>query len=233
MRWTAVGLWMAGCAAQSDPPNAQSFDVGRDNLTEGQSTEITLVVSDPQGVEDIAGVTIVDADTAQTVLQLNGPPTAAGEYTASLTWDDFAALGPFDFLGEQDRSLEATVTDLAGDTSGVITARITLTCDGEGGTGAGDKCFNITDVSAGVAQACNNICETAGFKCATAQAVNAFGEVGTISFQVDNNGSLESFVLSMAACDHLGNEQEFDLNGSPTRLSDTSEVDWVCNCRPL
>lgn len=99
--------------------------------------------------------------------------------------------------------------------------------------GVGDKCFHVeTATDAPVTQSCDDVCGAGGFSCATAAAVNAFDEVGTMSFDVDDNGNIVNLTLSIPTCDALGNEQVFQLGGQNVTLDTNSIVDWVCNCRP-
>lgn len=231
MRSVAVML-LIGCGG-GDPPNAQSFDVDPGEISEGDSVELTILATDPQGVDDIAKVTIVDVTTGDTLTEISGPPADDGTFTATVSWDDFVALGDLDFLGEQDRDLEATLVDADGNASGVITATVTLTCPGNGGTAKGDKCFHVENqTQTTVVQTCDDVCTAAGFTCAETQALNAFGEVGNISFSTEApSGTVFDFTLALPTCDAVGNDQVFEMEGQTYTLDSGSVADWVCYCR--
>jgi hypothetical protein len=230
MRYWTAALLGVGCTA-SAPPSAVSFVLASDKLVEGEETEATLTVSDPQGVEDIVGGTIVEGRTDLPLVELTGAPSATGEYTATISWDGLAALAPLDFDGSEERTLEATFTDADGGVSAIITAVLTLRCP-NGGFALGDKCFHVATTSGPAGQACDTVCTDAGFGCATRAAVDTFGVVGTINADLLINDVPTPTELTVDACDALGSEVEFDAGGQTYTIDPSATVDWTCNCRP-
>lgn len=224
---------LVACGGAGDPPNAQSFTVDPEEITEDGTVTLHVVASDPQGVDDLASVTVVDGASGAVLVEIPGPAAADGSFTGTVSWADLAAATPLAFTEPEDRDLQATVTDAAGNASGTLTASVTLTCPGAGGTGAGDKCFQvITAADAPVTQSCGDLCAASKFRCNTNAAVEAFGEVGDISFSVDDNGTPLAMTLALPTCETLAGDVEFELGGGTVTLSDESVVDWICNCRP-
>ena len=233
MRWCTLAVWLVGClGGPGDPPNAQSFEASPDTITEGEESVLTLTVTDPQGVQDVVGVTIVDDETDMTLVQVDASPDENGTYSTTVSWDDFAALGALEFTGSQTRSLTATFTDQAGNTSGPVTTDVDLRCAGDGGLATQNYCFNPLEIEAVATSTCSSLCADAGFRCDNIIAAEVFEEVGRLTFAVTQDGKRYEFDLPIAACNIQGDQVPFEIDGTSFNLDSESEPDFTCHCRP-
>ena len=119
MWWST--LWLVGCIfGGGDPPSGVSFEGSVSRITEGETVDLTLMVDDPQGTDDVVGVTIEDTDIGAVVAEVTGPPSEDGTYVVTVSWDDFVALEPLDFEEDDLRPLDAVFEDKKGNLSGPI-----------------------------------------------------------------------------------------------------------------
>ena len=123
-----------GCddgGGDGDPggPVILSFGTNVTTITDGESLVFSLVATDPDGVDDIIGGTIVDVDSDATYEALQ---TAASEgaYTATVSWDEIHLVEPLSFTADIQRGFEVRIFDQAGH-SATRSVTVTFTCGDE------------------------------------------------------------------------------------------------------
>lgn len=226
-----VVAWMAACGGSGEPPTIVSLEVSREFLGEGAEAEITLTVDDPDGINNIESATITEGNTGLVLVELGEPPDD-GVYTATVTWDDFVALAPLDFEGTERRPLVAVVTDRRGNVSAEERTPLTLRCRQFGGIGVGDRCYNVATIGARASSSCFDVCELSefGFQCDTKAALEAFDDVGSANFDVDDNGTIVNVTLDLATCDTVASTVSFNLSSGPATISAGSQLTYTCTC---
>jgi hypothetical protein len=132
------------------PPDPQgpriiSLDLSTTTLNDSQSASLVVVVTDPDGVDDIVGPVLSDAATGTTlgVLTSSGP----GTFTATISWSLWTSTAPIEFVrGTVSKSIRVRFSDVAGH-SVTQTRTLTMTCGGEpacdnvcGNVRCGDEC---------------------------------------------------------------------------------------------
>jgi hypothetical protein len=94
-------------------------------LTEGESVTLSAVVTDPDGVADIAAGQVELEDGAV----LGAFTGSGGAFTFPLSWDQLDGARAIDFESTDARALTARFFD-AGGLDATATVTLTLTCDG-------------------------------------------------------------------------------------------------------
>jgi hypothetical protein len=82
------------------------------SISQGATVEITAMVSDPDGIADLLGGTLLrdsDGSLYGAFHQVSG-----GTFTASLSWAQLDALEPIEFEGTASRRMRAEFLDQAG-----------------------------------------------------------------------------------------------------------------------
>ena len=140
MRWLAVTSLVLSCvspggsATDTDtdtatgPPEGppEVWDLGTSvlRLTEGESVTFTAFVQDPDGPDDIEGVSLESPDGLDHGVLA---PDGSGRFTLTLTWAELHAIDPIDFEGELVRTFVARAVDRDGHEASAST-NLTLAC---------------------------------------------------------------------------------------------------------
>lgn len=127
--------------ATSDPdgPQVLSFNATATQITEGDSVTFTAIVSDPDGIEDLAGGQLISGSGA-----VYGPFTSLGDgtYSVALSWADMHSVVAIEMTGaSQPRTFTAEFFDASGH-RGTALLDIDLTCHRGLGT-EGGSCVDI------------------------------------------------------------------------------------------
>lgn len=226
-------LSMVACGG-GEPPVIVTFERSQEFLGDGGDLNLTLEVSDPDGIEDVAGFTIVDQSTSLPIVEVDAAPDGVN-YVANVTWDDFVALEPLDFEGTDPRTLVATVTDTKGNESAPMEVVVTLRCRRFGAVGIDDQCYNVATIGEAAARSCNDICghEKFGFTCDAKAVLEVFDEVGMISVPgATLNGQKVDVNLTVFDCDTVGSSIPFTIQGKQYVLDPGTRATWTCNCLP-
>jgi len=141
-----------------------SFSTNVGTITDGESVVFTATVSDPDGLDDIAGGTLFTGDGAFSY----GPFVAAGQegtYSITVSWDAIHQVEMIEFEGGSvERGFRAEFFDTKGG-SASKDAKITLSCPGGGACAGVCKDFQVDVENCGACgKACEGGCESA--KCA-------------------------------------------------------------------
>lgn len=185
-----------------------SFSTNVGKITEGESVTFTALLTDPDGVDDIVGGSLLNENETVDF----GPLIAAGQpgtYSISLSWAQIDQSDPIIFENaESTRMLRARFFDQEGHKA-VKEAEIVLFCDG--GSSCDGACTNldIDDANCGTCghtcasmdckdggcapswsmcfaaadgfSTCTEICQSISNECAEAQC----GSGGTVQYYVD------------------------------------------------
>lgn len=144
------------------PPEILEVMVSSDNLSEGEALTVTALVTDPDGLDDIVGVSLRAADNSATYIFLD--QISQGTFRVAVTWDDIHAVTPIEF--ETDQILETAVqaVDSMGNTdqdflSTTLTCRGDVACDGSCTTlGTSENCGSCGDTCTRPAYCSENQC---------------------------------------------------------------------------
>lgn len=121
-------------------------------ISEGDIWSISVQATDPDGLDDIVGATLLSSDggSAYGVLeQISG-----GTFSTSLSWSQIHAVVPIEFIGTEERVFLVEILDAAGGIASEMVS-VTLSCD-EGGACDGDCTPLDTDSNCGM---CGVACE--------------------------------------------------------------------------
>lgn len=106
----------ADAAPSSDPdaPRILTLDTNAREIHEGDPLVITAVVTDPDGIDDLIGGTLVDPDTGATYGAF-ATSAAEGAYSIQLEWFAIDLVRAIDTpAGGADRTFRARFYDVAG-----------------------------------------------------------------------------------------------------------------------
>lgn len=133
-----------------------SFNTNVSKITEGESVIFTALLTDPDGVEDIIGGSLLSENEAIDY----GPFVAAGQvgtYSISLSWAQIEQSASINFENtELSLPLRARFFDQGGNKA-VSDAQITLAC--AGGSACNGSCTNISADGANCG-ACDHTCSS-------------------------------------------------------------------------
>jgi hypothetical protein len=126
-------------------PKISSFQVDSPRITDGQQVTFTAVVTDPDGLEDLSGGTLLDPDTMEPYGSFS-TDGAEGTYSLTIQWIDLHGMEAINFRTSDTRRLTAEFADQEGNRARQTIA-LELHCDGR------EAC----DASCGYAQ-CDGVC---------------------------------------------------------------------------
>lgn len=117
--------------AAGDPaaPIFLSFGTSAAAITEHESVTFAAVVTDPDGIDDVVGGTLLGADE-QIVYGAFATAAAEGAYSLTLSWAELDAATPIEFDREAELSFTAVFFDQAGHRAS-RSATLRLHCDGD------------------------------------------------------------------------------------------------------
>jgi len=158
-----------------------SFSTNVGEITDGESVVFTATLSDPDGLDDIAGGTLATADGAFTY----GPFVAAGQegtYSITVSWSAIDQVETIEFEdGSIERVFRAEFFDSMGKNASKDTS-ITLSCEGGGACDGACKDFQSDGGNCG---SCGNVCDGG---CENAMCLPVFGECIDMSSGFDSCG---------------------------------------------
>lgn len=177
-------------------PIIVSFDTSARTLTQGQTVKFSLVVTDPDGIDDLIGGTLNDP-TSGDAYGTFATSAAEGAYSLQLSWDEINRTRMIEFLGTQaTREFEARMFDVAAHR---VTRRVTLTLSCPSGGACSGSCVSLaTDSHCGTcATQCgqNESC-SAQMKCACDPGARRCGT----SCVLDSPFSLDRCGAACATC---------------------------------
>lgn len=97
-------------------------------ITQGEAVVLSAIVTDPDGIDDLIGGTLLDPTTGSTYGAF-ATAAAEGAYEVTLSWAQMQQTSPIDFTTSAERVFVAEFFDQAGLTSRAEIA-IELHCDG-------------------------------------------------------------------------------------------------------
>lgn len=127
-------------------------------LTEGEDVLVQARLEDPDGLDDIVSIFVLDG---QTVVSSLGPTPTFGLYEGRVAWSQLHEASPIELVGSSSRALSVRVTDGVGNTDErAFTLR--LQCgDGSARHGACDGACVELDRDPDHCGACDNVCAAA------------------------------------------------------------------------
>lgn len=142
-----------GGSGAGQGPEIIMFSANVGAITEGESVRLSLIATDPDGIDDVIGGAIVDPTSGATYGTL-ATSSAEGAYQLELSWHDLDRARTIEFVTQQSRELEAQIYDAAAHRA---TARLTLqlTCPRGGACGGRCKDFQTDSSHCG---SCTNAC---------------------------------------------------------------------------
>lgn len=110
-------------------PRIQSIAISSNTLTDSETATLTVVVTDPDGVEDIVGPLLIEPISSTTLGTLTS--SGAGTFTATVSWNTWSSVDPVEFSGAAGdvRFVRVQFSDVAGHRV-TSTERIQVVCDG-------------------------------------------------------------------------------------------------------
>jgi hypothetical protein len=149
------------CESADGAPRILSWALSGDVVTPTRSLMISVVLTDPDGIDDLVGGTLLDTEGRS--YGTFATDAAEGSYSLALAWADIDGRAPITATSGRRgaRSLVASFFDVAGN----VTARefdISLECDEAGQTPCDGRCFDLqSDVAA--CGSCGRACEETSF----------------------------------------------------------------------
>ena len=146
-----------GSASSADSPVIQSLTADPLRVTPATGTQISAIVSDPQGITDLAGGTLTDTATGVTYGAF-GTPGGQGTFAFAVTWDMLNAASEIDLAASTTarRTLTAKFFDNEGNT---VTQELTITleCATASEAACGGTCVDLASnvMNCG---ACGQVC---------------------------------------------------------------------------
>jgi len=130
-------------AGPNRAPNILSLNANAMTIDAGDTLVVTAVVTDPDGIDDLIGGNLLNAQTGGSYGAF-ATSAAEGSYTIQLTWEALGVVQPIDTpAAGGPLVLRAEFFDVAG-TKAERTLTITLRCDGTGEEGLCDgTCTNL------------------------------------------------------------------------------------------
>jgi hypothetical protein len=122
-------------------PRYLQFSTNTTELHQDESVIVTAVLTDPDGVDDLIGGSLLDPGGAS--YGAFATSAAEGSYELTLSWDEIDAVAPIDFATSLSRTFQAKFFDVAGHEA-IRSFSLTLACDSGGpacdGTCGGARC---------------------------------------------------------------------------------------------
>ncbi|HND32644.1 MAG TPA: hypothetical protein PLA94_21760 [Myxococcota bacterium] len=183
-------------------PEILDFSANSARVTEGDRLVFTVMVTDPDGLDDVVGGSLESSGGAS---YGSFEATGNGSYELSLDWSELDTVQDVEFQDEEDRSFTARFYD-SGGKEATAKATVTLYCD-EGGACAGrcvdlrsdpdhcgvcgnscaafdagnysfsatceaGSCLAPSDCVTDLEQNCTTVCAASGMTCASSQSVS-------------------------------------------------------------
>lgn len=128
---TSTSSGTGGSTTANQPPVILAFGTNVTSLTEAQTVKLTAVVTDPDGIDDVIGGTLL-AEPGGAIYGAFATTAQEGSYEISLSWDQIDQVGSIDFAqgATQIRTFKAQFFDQGGHTV-EKTVDLTLTCNGK------------------------------------------------------------------------------------------------------
>jgi len=140
--------------AAAHAPSILSFTANVSSITEGGSVTFSAVVTDPDGIADLAGGTLKDTDSGSTYGAFS--QVSGGSFTHAVTWQAMQAVNSISFTTSMTRSFTAEFFDSTGKRGGSSTA-MRLTCPA-----------GTNETARAVGGRCTTECVTGTGRCASA-----------------------------------------------------------------
>lgn len=145
-------------------PRVQSFTASLSTLSDDDSATLTVVVSDPDGVEDIVGALLIEPISGSTLGTLS-TAGAPGTFTATVSWSTWREVAPIEFVrGTVQRFIRVQFSDVdAHEVTSTLAFTMTCgnasACDSQCGqvrcAAEGNSCFSTGGNPISDAQLCN------------------------------------------------------------------------------
>ena len=184
-------------------PSIQSFSSSANRLDDNDSVTLTVVVSDPDGIEDIIGPLLLEPLSGATLGTLS--QSAPGTFTTTIDWDLLASVEPIEFQrGGEKRFVRVQFSDNAGhkvthtQQLDLFCASDAPACDSSCGSvrcpGQDNECLNTS----GTTVSNNDLCSVCNIGCAAcSNGCACFNESPSCNgntdcvVQVNGNGEIE------------------------------------------
>ena len=159
-------------------PRVQSFTASLSTLSDDDSATLTVVVSDPDGAEDIVGALVIEPTSGATLGTLS-TAGAPGTFTTTVSWSTWRDVAPIEFVrGTVQRFIRVQFSDVdAHEVTSTLAFTMTCgnapACNSQCGAvrcaAEGNECLNtggnpISD--ADLCSACNSGCQSCTTGCA-------------------------------------------------------------------
>jgi len=137
---SSSGSSSSGSPPVNQPPVILTFGTNVTSLTQGQQVTFSAVVTDPDGIDDVIGGTLLDGGSA--TYGAFGSSAQEGAYQMILSWDQIHQVSPINFAqgATATRTFKAQFFDQAAHTA-EQTVNLTLTCNGN--AACSGKCVNL------------------------------------------------------------------------------------------
>lgn len=176
------------------PPTISSLSANPTTLSGWDSTTISAIVSDPDGLSDLSGGVLKDPSTGQTYGAFS-TPGGQGTFTYSLTWDALNAMSPLTFpAGGGTRAVEAVFYDNHGHTT-AQQLTLTLRCSTSTNAICGGSCVDLSSDS--------NNCGSCGNAVASGGSCSN-GQVACPQYQSVCNGACVDLKYDKQNCGSCG-----------------------------
>lgn len=143
--------------SEEGAPVILSFGTSVSALTEGETVVFTAVLTDPDGIEDVIGGALKNAD-ATTVYGAFATSADEGSYALTLTWETVDQAQRLEFIGDASRVFSAEFFDVAGHT---VTADATIRFFCDTGAACGGTCTDVS-TSGSDCGSCGHACAAGG-----------------------------------------------------------------------
>ncbi len=154
----AAGESCSAGACQADGPRGPriiTFNTNALEITDDQNVVFTAVVTDPDGIDDVIGGTLIDPATGRSYGSF-ATAASEGAYSLTLTWADIQRVRAINFTTvDETRTFRASFFDVSG-ASATAEGVLTLSCEGLGACDG--VCTDITTTTN---------CGTCGTRCLT------------------------------------------------------------------
>ncbi|MBX3156438.1 MAG: hypothetical protein KF773_10600 [Deltaproteobacteria bacterium] len=199
----------AGEMSSPHAPVILSFGTNVTTLTEGQTVTFTVVLTDPDGIDDLIGGTLTD-ETGEHHYGAFATSSQEGAYSLALSWDAIQQVEDITFKTGTTRKFTAEFFDTAGHST-KRSATLQLTCDGR--VACEGRCRSVCGFNSTTRGSCTAAC-------ASRHAMACFaGDDDRRAFYGPTNNS---HIYRLATCDTTPPATD---EGQPFRLVE-------CECLP-